>query len=330
MAQPNYRRLARRDARKYGLDPNVFGRQIQQESGYNPGARSPAGAIGIAQFMPGTARGLGVNPSNPVQALDAAAKLMAGYVKQYGSIKNALVAYNAGPGRVGGHLPAETQQYLRTVLGGSGSYHGGGRAPARPRQAAPQATSGLPQAVSGPDARQQLALSLLGMGGLTGDLMGGYGGGDSLTNALLAAAQKGGAKTTTATVPSGRQPTGKDITGIVSRAKQINAERLPYKWGGGHGATPAGRGVPLDCSGAVSRLLNVSPRVSGDFTKFGQPGRGRALTIYANGTHVLMEIKGHFWGTSASNPGGGAGWIPRSAISPQYLQGFTARHPAGM
>jgi hypothetical protein len=36
--------------------------------------------------------------------------------------------------------------------------------------------------------------------------------------------------------------------GIVSRAKQIDAERLPYKWGGGHGATPAGRGVPLDCS----------------------------------------------------------------------------------
>jgi hypothetical protein len=54
------------------------------------------------------------------------------------------------------------------------------------------------------------------------------------------------------------------------------------------------------------------------------------VTIYANAKHVLMEINGHFWGTSATNPGGGAGWIPRSAISPQYLRNFTARHPAGM
>jgi len=39
-----------------------------------------------------------------------------------------------------------------------------------------------------------------------------------------------------------------------------------------------------------------------------------------------MEINGHFFGTSQTNPGGGAGWIPRGAISPQYLKGFTARH----
>jgi soluble lytic murein transglycosylase-like protein len=125
MAQPNYRRLARRDARKYGLDPNVYGRQIQQESSYNPNARSPAGAIGIAQITPATAKAWGVNPRDPIASLDVAAREMAKYVKQYGSIKNALVAYNAGPGRVGGHLPAETQNYLRTILGGSGSYHGG-------------------------------------------------------------------------------------------------------------------------------------------------------------------------------------------------------------
>jgi hypothetical protein len=86
----NYRTAARRAARRYGLDPNVFSRQIQQESGFNPSARSSAGAIGIAQIMPATARGWGVNPSDPIAALDAAAKNMARYVKQYGSYKNAL------------------------------------------------------------------------------------------------------------------------------------------------------------------------------------------------------------------------------------------------
>jgi hypothetical protein len=114
------RATARRAAQKYGLDPDVFLRQINQESGFNPTARSPAGALGVAQIMPATARGWGVDPLNPTQALDAAAKNMRRYVDQYGSYKNALVAYNAGPGRVGGPLPAETQNYIKIILGGHG------------------------------------------------------------------------------------------------------------------------------------------------------------------------------------------------------------------
>jgi hypothetical protein len=121
-----------------------------------------------------------------------------------------------------------------------------------------------------------------------------------------------------------------DVQRIVEGATKIDREHLPYKWGGGHGPTPAKPGVPVDCSGAVSRLLGVNPRVSGQFESFGQAGRGQHVTIYANAKHVLMEINGHFWGTSGTNPGGGAGWIPRSAISAQYLKNFTARHPAGL
>lgn len=113
----NYREEARRAARRHGLDPNIFERQIQQESGFQPHVTSKAGARGIAQFMPGTAKGLGINPDNPTQALDGAAGLMASYVKKYGSYKNALVAYNAGPGAVGRGLPAETQGYIKTILG---------------------------------------------------------------------------------------------------------------------------------------------------------------------------------------------------------------------
>jgi hypothetical protein len=115
----DYRAAARQAAQRYGLDPNVFLRQINQESGFNPTARSPAGAIGIAQIMPATARGWGVDPTNPIAALNAAAKNMKGYVNRYGSYRNALVAYNAGPGAVGrASLPAETTKYIDIILNG--------------------------------------------------------------------------------------------------------------------------------------------------------------------------------------------------------------------
>lgn len=115
----NYRRIARRTARRRGLDPAVFERQIQQESGFNPRAHSPAGAQGIAQIMPATARGWGVNPDNPRAALDAAAKNMKRYVDQFGSYDKALRAYNAGPGNVERSRGfSETNNYVRTILGG--------------------------------------------------------------------------------------------------------------------------------------------------------------------------------------------------------------------
>ena len=112
----DWRKETRRAAKRHGLDPNVFERQIKQESGFNPRASSPAGARGIAQIMPATARSWGVNPDDPKAALNAAAKNMAAYVRKYGGYRNALVAYNAGPGRVGGSLPAETQHYLSVIL----------------------------------------------------------------------------------------------------------------------------------------------------------------------------------------------------------------------
>ncbi len=124
---------ARAAAKKYGINPDIFVRQIQQESGFNPNARSPAGAEGVAQFMPATARSLGINPWNPIQALNAAAQYMANSLRQYGGdIAKALAAYNAGGGAVnyaitrGGKnwrnfLPAETQNYLRIILGGKGN-----------------------------------------------------------------------------------------------------------------------------------------------------------------------------------------------------------------
>jgi hypothetical protein len=116
---PDYRKEARRAARRYGLDPNIFERQIGAESNFDPKAGSSAGAQGIAQIMPDTAKGWGVDPWDAIAALDAAAKNMAQYVKKYGGYENALRAYNAGPGaieRSRGY--SETNNYVAKILNG--------------------------------------------------------------------------------------------------------------------------------------------------------------------------------------------------------------------
>ena len=128
---PNYREIARQKAARYGLLPEVFERQIEAESNFDPNAGSGAGAIGIAQIMPDTARGWGVNPRDPVAALDAAAKNMADYVKTYGggtkdpvkmrgAYEKALRAYNAGPGAVEtSKRYGETNEYVNKIIGPS-------------------------------------------------------------------------------------------------------------------------------------------------------------------------------------------------------------------
>ena len=116
----DYRKVAYRAAVKAGIRrPKLFVRQIAQESGFQPCARSYAGALGIAQIMPATARAWKVDPHMPEQALLVAAKKMAGYERKYGSYRLALAAYNAGPGAVrayGGVPPyEETREYVRRI-----------------------------------------------------------------------------------------------------------------------------------------------------------------------------------------------------------------------
>lgn len=129
LPQSQYIALAQQDATAAGISPVYFVRQINQESGFNPGAVSPAGALGIAQFEPGTAAGLGIDPWNPVQALRGAAQLMASYNRNYGGdYAKALAAYNGGSGTVqyavnncGANwlncLPAETRHYIFVIMG---------------------------------------------------------------------------------------------------------------------------------------------------------------------------------------------------------------------
>jgi len=101
-----------------------FARLIRQESGFNPQAVSPVGAMGIAQFMPATAaeRGL-ANPFDPAQAIPKSAELLRDLKGRFGNLGLAAAAYNAGPQRVQswlagrGDLPSETRSYVLAVTG---------------------------------------------------------------------------------------------------------------------------------------------------------------------------------------------------------------------
>ena len=117
----DYRQAARDAARKYGIDPEMFLRLIQQESSFRPDVVSPKGAIGLGQLMPATAQELGVDPTDPLQNLEGSARYLSQQLKRFGDPSLALAAYNAGPTRVAklGRVPniAETQNYVKTILG---------------------------------------------------------------------------------------------------------------------------------------------------------------------------------------------------------------------
>lgn len=106
---------------KYEVDPHLARAVMRCESGGNPTAVSSAGAIGLMQLMPGTARGLGVDPKDPKRNLEGGIKYLAQLADKYdGDYVKTLAAYNAGSGRVdsyGGVPPfPETQRYVKNVL----------------------------------------------------------------------------------------------------------------------------------------------------------------------------------------------------------------------
>jgi soluble lytic murein transglycosylase-like protein len=116
-----YHNMAREAARRHAIPEDLFLRLVQQESGWNPTAVSHKGAMGLAQLMPETARGLRVDPSDPYQNLDGGARYLKRQFRAFGNWRLALAAYNAGPGAVkkyGGIPPfKETKNYVKVIAG---------------------------------------------------------------------------------------------------------------------------------------------------------------------------------------------------------------------
>jgi soluble lytic murein transglycosylase-like protein len=122
-AAPYAEPIARAEDR-YGLPSSLLARVLHQESRFRPdvisgATRSRAGALGIAQFMPATAAELGVDPLNPLQAIDGAARYLRTLFDRLGDWPSALAAYNWGIGNVQrrglARAPAETRAYVNEI-----------------------------------------------------------------------------------------------------------------------------------------------------------------------------------------------------------------------
>jgi soluble lytic murein transglycosylase-like protein len=120
--------------RRHGLPRGLLHALVEVESDGRAHRISPAGAMGLGQLMPGTARQLGVDdPFEPAPALDGSARYLSQLLRRTGSVRLAVAAYNAGPGSVvGGQVPrnGETEYYVPRVLGAWGRWRAAHRAPA--------------------------------------------------------------------------------------------------------------------------------------------------------------------------------------------------------
>lgn len=111
-----------KQSRLYGLAPEFIAAVIAAESGWRPGAVSAAGAVGLMQLMPGTARSLGINPHDWRQNVAGGVRYLKALIDRFGHVEVALAAYNAGPTRISragpsrGCWPGATRAYVNRIM----------------------------------------------------------------------------------------------------------------------------------------------------------------------------------------------------------------------
>lgn len=118
----DYTQIIQQAEQQYGLKPGVLRKLVEVESGFNPNAKSKAGAIGLTQLLPSTAKELGVDPNDPVQNIYGGAKYLKQNLDKFGDYSQAIAAYNAGPNNKAvidknwALLPTETKKYTQKFL----------------------------------------------------------------------------------------------------------------------------------------------------------------------------------------------------------------------
>lgn len=298
--------LARADARRFGIDPNIFLRQINQESGFNPGARSSAGAEGIAQFMPGTAAGYHIDPMNPVAALLAAARMDAGNLRKYGSYAAMLSAYNSGrpdaykdPHFAGG----QTFNYVRSILNGRNPSVGSSNGRTAGPEPVNAGSSPAPAANSQADYRKLLAGFLLQQGQNT--LSGHPTDAGGLLQLALMRSQMQSAQDTYGPVSSGPAPRGAAPHPAVMRPGAIKFTGKPLQ-----GLNPQFLAkVSQAAHAAGATAINV---ISG----YRSPEHNAAV----GGVQHSLHIRGLAMDATAYVPG--RGWVPLGVL----LSGIAGRY----
>ena len=148
MSEKNvFRREAAKQAERFGIDPELYVRLIERESGFDPNAKGAAGEIGLAQIMPDTALkpGYGTDPildrSDPIENLRFGAQHLANLIQHYdGDVTLALQAYNGGGGNVArGTVSDDARQYASELLNGKEVKGSPMRPESRPSGLVPQA-----------------------------------------------------------------------------------------------------------------------------------------------------------------------------------------------
>lgn len=278
-------------AARYGIPQPLLERQIMAESGGNPHAKSPVGALGLMQLMPSTARGLGVeNPLDPHQNIMGGAKYLSDQYRKFGNWRDALAAYNAGPGAVakyGGVPPfAETQDYVHQILGGLP--HVG----AAPRETPPVLAASAGKGERAPTHRvpnfREMALNFanqaVGEGPQTSDVMDNQGSSDqpvmpdpSLTDPMTGWQQFLTDKSNPTPFNAPLRAAGPHLTVDTRGAGAIvQAARgylgTPYKWGG------SSRQSGLDCSGFLQNTMRDAGIKIGR-TTYEQVKEGQAVSL---------------------------------------------------